>query len=453
MLLLVFKRLFRDPFPERAAFEPGEAFGICQFAIGIVFQAADRLRARTFEIVEDFFERALAVLLVPPGVEFIRAFFAELRRIGSCGGPGPEKERNGLRLPHREVGEQVLERPFGHDTWLEIRFVRQAVQFRQQRLPAAFQFGDHFVSVHKGNYSGRGKNFKENLEYNSGMYLFEPGESPDQAVQRVMRETLDENLTWVHNLREDPITAVHEFRKNIKRARALLRLARDSLGDAAYRRENYALRDAGRLLSSLRDRAVTLETLKTVFPPSPDEPPMEPISALEDHLTQVREEAYAAFLASEGRIEQVRLGMEAIRARWAAIPLEVGMGEMEHSFQRTFRKARREYFILLNEGGTAADFHEWRKRVKYLWYQHELLAGWRAGDTAFEEATARLDHLSDLLGLAHDVFVLEQVCEEAIRAPERRFILRRVHYFRLDHEGASLVHGAALFNDYPAPSG
>ncbi|MGH8670054.1 MAG: CHAD domain-containing protein, partial [Burkholderiales bacterium] len=58
--------------------------------------------------------------------------------------------------------------------------------------------------------------------------------------------------------------SVHEIRREIKRARAALRLLRDALGKEAYARENAALRDAGRRLSAVRDARVVQETLERV---------------------------------------------------------------------------------------------------------------------------------------------------------------------------------------------
>ena len=43
--------------------------------------------------------------------------------------------------------------------------------------------------------------------------------------------------------------SIHEARKELKKARATLRLLRDALGKKAYKRENTALRDAARPLS------------------------------------------------------------------------------------------------------------------------------------------------------------------------------------------------------------
>src|SRR6201999_1755839 len=47
--------------------------------------------------------------------------------------------------------------------------------------------------------------------------------------------------------------AIHGARKDLKKARAALRLVREELGEDIFKRENVALRDAARLLSASRD--------------------------------------------------------------------------------------------------------------------------------------------------------------------------------------------------------
>ena len=64
--------------------------------------------------------------------------------------------------------------------------------------------------------------------------------------------------TGVH---DDPVEAVHEARKSLKKARSLLRLSRGTLDPGERRRENAALRDAGRELSAARDAEVMLEAI------------------------------------------------------------------------------------------------------------------------------------------------------------------------------------------------
>src|SRR5262245_12594335 len=55
--------------------------------------------------------------------------------------------------------------------------------------------------------------------------------------------------------------SAHEARKQLKRARAALRLLRPTLGDKIYRRENQALRDVSRVVSPLRDARAQLDVL------------------------------------------------------------------------------------------------------------------------------------------------------------------------------------------------
>ena len=66
---------------------------------------------------------------------------------------------------------------------------------------------------------------------------------------------------------------IHGARKDLKKARAALRLIREELGEKAFKRENRALRDAGRLLSASRDAEVKLATLEALVEGDGDAPP------------------------------------------------------------------------------------------------------------------------------------------------------------------------------------
>src|SRR5882757_1483145 len=88
-------------------------------------------------------------------------------------------------------------------------------------------------------------------------------ESGTQGLRRIAREQIAKALEALDGktLSDD---AVHSARKELKKARASLRLLRDALGDAVYKRENAALRDAARPLSEVRDAKVLLDTLDRV---------------------------------------------------------------------------------------------------------------------------------------------------------------------------------------------
>src|SRR5687767_5617616 len=84
-------------------------------------------------------------------------------------------------------------------------------------------------------------------------YSFNRDEPIETGVQRIAAELLDELLA---ELDDDSIPVderIHAARKRGKRVRGLLRLVRPGLSRGAYRGENEAVRDAGRLLSAARD--------------------------------------------------------------------------------------------------------------------------------------------------------------------------------------------------------
>ena len=77
------------------------------------------------------------------------------------------------------------------------------------------------------------------------------------AITRCAREQLDQAIRELsEGIGEDPVRAVHDARKAIKKERSLLRLARGAMPSAQRRRENATLRDAARALSGVRDADV-----------------------------------------------------------------------------------------------------------------------------------------------------------------------------------------------------
>src|ERR671931_531641 len=68
-----------------------------------------------------------------------------------------------------------------------------------------------------------------------------------EGVRRIARGQIDLAVELLESADGGELDeAIHESRKAFKRLRALVRLARDPLGDEAYRRENETFRDAPR---------------------------------------------------------------------------------------------------------------------------------------------------------------------------------------------------------------
>src|SRR5262249_13657072 len=80
------------------------------------------------------------------------------------------------------------------------------------------------------------------------------------SVKRVAREQLGGGADGLEDP-QDPVEAVHDARKRLKKTRALLRLARPAMRPDAFQARNRELRDQGRALSGARDADALVETV------------------------------------------------------------------------------------------------------------------------------------------------------------------------------------------------
>jgi CHAD domain-containing protein len=238
-------------------------------------------------------------------------------------------------------------------------------------------------------------------------YRVELSEPLDASLRRLARERIENAVTQLdEHLAADPQTAVHEARKDVKKARALLRLFRRSLGASAYRRENRALRNAGRELSVLRDAHVLRDTVDAVAERFAGRLPAGAFDALR-----------ARFGAGEVPAEEVTRAVDAARGRLARTLIRVDAWDAHGADQAALRKELRRTYA---RGARAMEraardpsdeaLHEWRKRVKDLRYQQQLIRpAWP--DVLSAQAKAAKE-LAELLGDDHDLAVLAQRARE-----------------------------------------
>ncbi len=214
--------------------------------------------------------------------------------------------------------------------------------------------------------------------------------SLDDLAASVKRTAGDQLGTAAEGLEDpdDPVEAVHDARKRLKKARALLRLARPAMRADAFRAYNRELRDQGRALSGARDADVMVET----------------VDALAEHNTRRVKRAH--FMAVRGRFV-ARAAGELPDHRVPALAREVdrwplgGISSetLVDAVTKTYRRGRQA----AAEPATTENLHEWRKRVKDLWYQARLLGIKRLA----KDAKA----LSKPLGEDHDLAVLSAQLE------------------------------------------
>ncbi len=202
-------------------------------------------------------------------------------------------------------------------------------------------------------------------------YRLGRGEPLPEGIARIARGRIDDAIDELSGETDSsPEQGVHSARKDMKKLRALLRLVRSELGDDAYRRENASFRDAAALLSGLRDADVMLVTLDGL---ELDESVAGPLrQALEAH--RLRTGGGARTQAAAEAVEILRETRERV-AEW---PLaDNSFDALEPGLRRMYRRGRREWRAM-GKSPSVEGLHEWRKRSKEMWYDHELLrAVWK----------------------------------------------------------------------------
>jgi CHAD domain-containing protein len=273
----------------------------------------------------------------------------------------------------------------------------------------------------------------------SRAYRLKPKEPLPEGIARIARgridHAIDELLGKTDSTAEE---AVHEARKDLKKLRALSRLARGELGESSYARENACFRDAGRELAAARDSDVMLDTLKALNLPAGLGWDLR--KAIQAHRARNgeggRREAAAGVVAmlreARGRVDDWPLERDSFAA-------------LRDGLERTYRRGRRD-FKAVRANPSVERLHEWRKRVKELWYHHALLRPlWppvmqAVGDQAHE--------LADRLGADHDLAVLaDWIREHADADPE---VFEAVDRRRAELQAEAMTLGARLYADKPS---
>jgi CHAD domain-containing protein len=220
----------------------------------------------------------------------------------------------------------------------------------------------------------------------------------------------DQALTALE--REDPLSpkTIHEVRVAIKHLRALGQLLRPFQGKRAHRRADRELRDAARELSGARDLHVLRKTL--------DELPDATRRSYEHQaLSRVREQEFPES-PDDTRVERPDSVIEALchcRASWEALELSLDDATLiDEGLGRSYKKTRKLGFEAL-AADTPEDWHQFRKWVKYLYFQLQPLA------PALETGPVRpedLDALGKRLGKLHDLHVLIDTLSQRERGGE-----------------------------------
>lgn len=236
-------------------------------------------------------------------------------------------------------------------------------------------------------------------------YQLEKGESLFEGIKRIGLEEQKAVIEALSNGENAP-KSIHTARKHLKKLRALFRLLRDALGAEYYNLGNDYYRDIARNLASLRDITSLIEIaqkIKDKYTTSPGKRGHEElIKCLEQELQNIhlnQEEVFS---------ENIHL-LEIDKERF--YPLQRNKSDKEKilsGLHRVYKRGYRGFHQALKKANVE-NMHDWRKRVKYLWHQFQIIR--RAWPVMIQAYISTLKELADLLGDYHDLCLLEEKAE------------------------------------------
>jgi len=246
-------------------------------------------------------------------------------------------------------------------------------------------------------------------------YQLRKQETPGDGLRRICRKQIEIALAIASGTKEAKDTSVHETRKHLKKARAVLRLVRKEIGRGLFRTQDHGLRSVGRLISEIRDAEVRLQTVHELQNVTRRQRRRR-FDKLEQILMLDLENFVAAFAEWQSQaipiLERARNEIDC----WSVN--QFGFKQFHRGVQSAYKRGR----IALAEAKrvrTAECFHVFRKEAKQLGYQLRILRP--ANPVVLKNLSDDLGALGDLLGRAHDLsFLADRLRHEPERADWQR---------------------------------
>lgn len=233
-------------------------------------------------------------------------------------------------------------------------------------------------------------------------YELRHDENLGEGLRRICRKQIENAIAIAKGEKETDDTPVHQTRKHLKKARAALRLVRKEIGHGLFERQDHSLRDAGRLISDIRDAEVRLQTVRQL-----------------QNITQRRGRGLYRELEKMLMLELENFIMAFAEWQTQAVPMleeakaaidgwavdQLSCKQLRRSVQATYKRGC-QALAEARASSSSAKFHEFRTEAKTLWYQLRILRP--VNPVVLKTVSDDLRSLGDLLGRAHDLSFLDQ---------------------------------------------
>jgi CHAD domain-containing protein len=274
-------------------------------------------------------------------------------------------------------------------------------------------------------------------------FRLRPGKRISRELKQIVRAELERAEDRLRQQRGDE--DVHESRKSVKKVEALAQLL-DQLGSAPPRKDLERLRGARRTLSRLRDCGVVIDTFDGLCSrPATRRIQKHTITTIRTYFERRKADTVRRAKAGAGSLARAGKALQKVRRaarRWPSPPIEPQdlpgiVGGSYRASRKAMTRAARE--------GRAPDFHEWRKRVKVLWYQLRLAERFVPGLGVQVKEFGRLE---SALGNEHNliVFRTKLLRDQGLRhiKPQASRLADISRDLERQLRGRALAHGARL---------
>jgi len=275
-------------------------------------------------------------------------------------------------------------------------------------------------------------------------YRLKPRETIAHGLRRLARDELQSARDGLGGGSVPPDTAIFEARKSLKKVRTIRDLIAADEG-AHLNRAKKMLRRVNRRLSTLRDADALLDILKKLRRSNPRLFDEHTFARVRRRLANHKRASMAA-AADTGAWDSVDRDLRALRRnakRWQ--PKHRRFRALGEGLRVTLRKGR-QALERAQRRQRADDFHEWRKRVKALWYDLRLI---EECSPEISRDVMALHRAQAELGDDHN---LEVLCEELSMDPavcDVERLRHAVHRYQRALRRKAVADAARIYSRLP----
>jgi CHAD domain-containing protein len=280
-------------------------------------------------------------------------------------------------------------------------------------------------------------------------FCFKRKESVSKAIRRLGRERIEDALECLKDCPNGE--AIHCARKDIKKVRAVLRLVRTGLDGKGCRRVAKPLREAAKYLAEPRDALVKVKTLENVMRHFKGQLAPTALRQVRGELRKRFDKEMNCFAREKNKKATERVLRRVVKELEHLEVNGKGWKVLGPGVKAAYADGKRAYQIAVKDSAPE-NFHEWRKRVKDLWYQITLLR--RMWPEQMDAIARELETLGESLGDHHDLIMLRQTVQEMGRGEhhgrEVETLYGLIEERQRELRPAALAIGARFYAEKPA---